>query len=182
MIYPEGSTPRQIASIRVIIMRPVTPAPPSSTIAQSHRDRQAAVLRRGPPDRAPAGRANGGTPKPDPLRTASASGSAVATHQPVALSTREGATSAHRRQTRRPPRRTTMHSVAAKRLATVTRSSPFAEESLLLGGGQAVEGHLEERTKRRHAWIARIPLIQPGAANELTHQQADFTRRSTVMG
>lgn len=65
-----------------------------------------------------------------------------------------------------------MHSIASERFTAATRSSPLAEEPLLLGGGQAVERHLEQRTKRRHEWIARVPLIQPGAADDLAHQQA----------
>jgi hypothetical protein len=64
-------------------------APPSLTSAQSHRDRRPAVRRPGPPDRVPAGRANGRTPQAGPLRTASASGFVFVAHQPVALPTRE---------------------------------------------------------------------------------------------
>ena len=65
--------------------------PLSLTIAQSHRDRQPAVLRPGPPGQVPAGHANGRTPQAGPLRTASVSGSVFAAHQPFALPTRERA-------------------------------------------------------------------------------------------
>jgi hypothetical protein len=83
-------------------------APPSLTIAQSHRDRQPAVLRPGPPDQVPDGRVNGRTPQAGPLRTASVSGSVYAAHQPVALPTRERARCRSLEATRETPECTDM--------------------------------------------------------------------------
>src|SRR5512137_2377102 len=64
-----------------------------------------------------------------------------------------------------------MRSISSEHLAAATRASPLSEEPLLLGGWQAFERHREQRSKRRHEWIARVPLIQPGAADEVAHQQ-----------